>query len=70
MTWNFARGAAIPIPISPPDPYIQFPILSWFEPVDEAKLVFDPMAMLLSHEVIFRQARYHNAVLLLPIVLE
>ena len=47
FTWNFAVGADVPIPISPLlIPYIQLPILSWFEFVGLGTVVLYPIEIL------------------------
>ena len=47
FTWNFAVGADVPTPISPLlIPYIQLPILSWFEFVGLGTVVLYPIEIL------------------------
>lgn len=70
-TVNLAVSAVlVPIPILPPLPYIQLPIESWFDPVADATLEEDPIAIFDDPVVILEPALLPRVVLLDPVVFQ
>ena len=70
-TVSFAVSAVpVPIPILPPSPYIQLPIESWFDPVADATLEEDPIAIFDDPVVILEPALLPRVVLLDPVVFQ